>query len=63
MAKKITGDRTVAGGAIGAGAGAGVAALAGGNAWVGEDLEDVAVQLNNPVGTVWNIVKETKSWR
>jgi hypothetical protein len=29
----------------------------------GEDLEDVAVQLNNPVGTVWNIVKETKSWR
>jgi len=29
----------------------------------GEDLEDVAVQLNNPVGTVWNIGKETKSWR
>jgi len=33
-----TGERTVAGGAIGAGAGAGVAALAGGNAWVGAGI-------------------------
>jgi hypothetical protein len=33
-----TGERTVAGGAIGAGAGAGVAALAGGNPWVGAGI-------------------------
>jgi len=33
-----TTKRTVAGGAIGAGAGAGIAALAGGNAWVGAGI-------------------------
>ena len=33
-----TTERTVAGGAIGAGAGAGVAALAGGNPWVGAGI-------------------------